>query len=114
TSVSTHTNFDQLELAGTLQKHPLLEMRRVAGILYNKNKRYQQALELAKKDKLYKDAMQTACTSQLAKKDKLYKDAMQTACTSQDPELVETLLRFFVDAEAKECFAACLFTCFEY
>eukprot|EP00961_Rhodomonas_salina_P053293 714636-Rhodomonas_salina.1 len=32
----------------------------LAGMLYNKNKRYQQALELAKKDKLYKDAMQTA------------------------------------------------------
>lgn len=31
----------------------------------------------------------------------------------QDPELVEQLLRFFVEVEAKECFAACLFTCFE-
>jgi hypothetical protein len=58
------------------------------------NKRYAQALELAKKDKLYKDAM-------------------ATAATSQDPELVEQLLRFFVEMEAKECFAACLFTCFE-
>ena len=94
-SVETHTNFDQLELAGQLQKHPLLEMRRVAGILYNKNKRYQQALELAKKDKLYKDAM-------------------QTAAVSQDPELVEALLRFFVEMEDKECFAACLYTCYEY
>jgi len=58
------------------------------------NKRYAQALELAKTDKLYKDAM-------------------ATAATSQDPELVEQLLRFFVEQEAKECFAACLFTCFE-
>jgi len=94
TSVSSYTNFDQLELATTLQKHELLEMRRVAGTLYNKNKRYAQALELAKTDKLYKDAM-------------------ATAATSQDPELVEQLLRFFVEQEAKECFAACLFTCFE-
>ena len=29
------------------------------------NKRYAQALELAKKDKLYKDAMATAATSQV-------------------------------------------------
>jgi len=94
-SVNTYTNFDQLELAGSLQRHDLLEMRRVAGMLYNKNKRYQQALELAKKDKLYKDAM-------------------QTAATSQDADLVEELLRFFVEVEAKECFAACLFTCYEY
>ena len=35
-SVSNYTNFDQLELATTLQKHELLEMRRVAGTLYNK------------------------------------------------------------------------------
>ncbi len=41
-------------------------MRRVAGTLYNKNKRYAQALELAKKDKLYKDAMFTAATSQVS------------------------------------------------
>ena len=34
--VSSYTNFDQLELATTLQKHELLEMRRVAGTLYNK------------------------------------------------------------------------------
>lgn len=32
----------------------------------------------------------------------------------QDPELVEALLRFFVDKEAKECFAACLYTCYEH
>ena len=94
-SVTHYTNFDQLELAGSLQRHELLEMRRVAGMLYNKNKRYQQAMELSKKDKLYKDAM-------------------QTAATSQDPELVEELLRFFVEVEAKECFAACLFTCYEF
>ena len=35
-SVCSYTNFDQLELATALQKHPLLEMRRVAGTLYNK------------------------------------------------------------------------------
>ena len=35
-SVSNYTNFDQLELATTLQKHELLEMRRVAGTLYTK------------------------------------------------------------------------------
>ena len=58
----------QLELATTLQKHELLEMRRVAGTLYNKNKRCAQALELAKKDKLYKDAMVTAATSQVCRR----------------------------------------------
>jgi hypothetical protein len=36
---------------------------RVSGALFLQNKRYAQAMELAKKDKLYKDAMETAATS---------------------------------------------------
>lgn len=94
-SVSTYKNFDAIELAAQLEKHELLEMRRVAGALYKVNKRYQQSVELAKKDKLYKDCM-------------------QTAATSADSELVEQLLRYFVEVEAKECFAAALFTCYEH
>ena len=94
-SVLTYKNYDQMELAAQLEKHELLEMRRVASTLYKNNKRYAQSVELSKKDKLYRDAM-------------------QTAATSADPELVEQLLRFFVEVEAKECFAAALFTCYEY
>lgn len=94
-SVTTYKNFDALDLAASLEKHELLEMRRVAGNLYKTNKRFSQSVELSKKDKLYKDCMQTA------------------AC-SGDPELVEQLLRYFVDVEAKECFAAALFTCYEH
>merc|ERR1712113_451737 len=29
------------------------------------------------------------------------------------PELAESLLRFFVDEDMKECFAACLYTCYD-
>ena len=73
-SVSHYKNFDALELAAQLEKHELLEMRRVAGNLYKTNKRYSQSVELSKKDKLYKDCM-------------------QTAAASGDSELVEQLLR---------------------
>jgi len=94
-SVLEHKNYDQMELAMQLEKHALLEMRRVGSTLYKNNKRYAQAVELSKKDRLYKDAM-------------------ETAAASADPELVEQLLRFFVEVEAKECFAAALFTCYEF
>merc|ERR1712151_1123999 len=45
--------------------------------------------------------------------DKMYKDAMETAFESGSAELAENLLRYFVDNDMKECFAACLYTCYD-
>ena len=39
-----------------------MEMRRIAVLLFKKNKRYKQAIELSKQDKMFSDAMQTADT----------------------------------------------------
>lgn len=71
-----------------------MEMRRIAALVYKKNKRYKASIELSKLDKMYKDAM-------------------ETARDSGNLELAETLLRFFVDSDMKECFAACLYTCYD-
>ena len=49
---------------------------------------------------------------ELSKRDFLYQDASETAAASKDPKLAESLLRFFVDQGDKECFAACLYTCY--
>ena len=49
----------------------------------------------------------------LSKQDKLYKDAMITAATSNTTEVAEELLSYFVDIGNKECFAALLFICFD-
>lgn len=49
----------------------------------------------------------------LSKKDKLYKDAMETVAESGESELSEELLTFFIEQDNKECFAACLFTCYD-
>jgi clathrin heavy chain len=38
---------------------------------------------------------------------------MELAAQSHQAELAEELLRFFVEQGEKECFAACLFTCYE-
>eukprot|EP01027_Heterolobosea_sp_BB2_P023662 GEZU01035605.1.p1 GENE.GEZU01035605.1~~GEZU01035605.1.p1 ORF type:complete len:1686 (+),score=716.16 GEZU01035605.1:148-5205(+) len=93
-SIDAYGNFDQLALARKLEKHELLEFRRVATTLYKKNQRWAQSVELSKNDKLYSDAM-------------------ETASASRDPELADSLLRFFVENGLNECFAACLFTCYD-
>lgn len=38
---------------------------------------------------------------------------METAAESKNQELAESLLYFFVNRGERECFAACLFTCYE-
>jgi clathrin heavy chain len=49
----------------------------------------------------------------LSKKDKLYKDAMETASQSGDRELCEELLTYFLAEDKKECFASCLYMCYD-
>merc|ERR1719261_1776818 len=39
---------------------------------------------------------------------------METARDSGNPELVEDLMRFFVESDMPECFCACLYTCYDY
>lgn len=94
TSVHDYTKFDQLAMAQQLEKHSLLEFRRIASQLYKMNKRFDKSLELSKADELWGDAM-------------------DTCAQSGSPQLAEELLRFFVDKHEPECFAACLFTCYD-
>merc|ERR1712137_192615 len=58
-SIDEHDNFDQITLAQRLEGHELMEMRRIAALVYKKNKRFKQSMELSKADKTYKDAMET-------------------------------------------------------
>jgi len=76
-SIDAFDNFDQIALAIKIEKHELLEFRRIAAYLYKKNKRWAQSVSLSKADKMYKDAI-------------------DTAAESNDQDLVEELLRFFV------------------
>merc|ERR1712190_384965 len=93
-SIEDFDNLDQITLAQKLEKHELVEMRHISALVYKKNKRYKQSMDLSKQDKMYKDAM-------------------ETAFESGNSELAETLLRYFVDNDMKECFAACLYTCYD-
>ena len=53
----------QISLAQKLQKHELLELRRVSSYVYKKNKRFAESVELSKQDKLYDDVSKTAAES---------------------------------------------------
>ncbi|KAJ1976207.1 Clathrin heavy chain [Dimargaris verticillata] len=92
--IDRHDNFDAIGLGQRLEKHELLEFRRIAAHLFKRNKRWKQSMALSKKDELYKDAM-------------------ETARESQSTEIAEDLLRFFVAGDHRECFSACLYTCYD-
>lgn len=53
-SIEAFDNFDNIGLAQKLEKHELLEFRRIAAYLYKGNNRWKQSVELCKRDKLYK------------------------------------------------------------
>ncbi|KAJ0733343.1 putative tetratricopeptide-like helical domain superfamily [Helianthus annuus] len=50
-SIDVHANFDQIGLAQKIEKHELLEMRRVAIYIYKKVGRWKQSIALSKKDR---------------------------------------------------------------
>ncbi|KAG7093825.1 hypothetical protein E1B28_007464 [Marasmius oreades] len=93
-SIDSFENFNNIGLAQRLEKHDLLEFRRLAAHLYKKNKRWEESIALSKQDKLYKDAI-------------------ITASVSGSTEVAEELLTYFVDIGNRECFAAMLYTCFD-
>ena len=53
-SIDAYDNFDNISLAQGLEKHELIEFRRIAAYLFKGNNRWKQSVELCKKDKLYK------------------------------------------------------------
>jgi len=93
-SIDGFDNFDAIALAQKIEKHEHLEFRRIAAYLYKKNKRWSQSVELSKKDRLYKDAL-------------------QTAAESRDQTVAEDLLKFFVENTNHSAFAATLYTCYD-
>ena len=93
-SVDQFNNFDSADLSSRLEKMELFEFRKIALTLHRRNKRFSHALEVAKSNKLYPDAI-------------------ATAAESQDRELVEKLLDYFVELKLEDCFSACLYACYD-
>lgn len=93
-SVTEHDNFDQMDLAQKIEKNELLEFRRIAAMLYKRNRRWKQSIQLSQADRMFKDAIDTTAESGQA-------------------DLAEELLRYFVENSDKECFCATLYTCYD-
>lgn len=94
TSIDAFDNFDNIALAQKLEKHELIEFRRIAAYLYKGNNRWKQSVELCKKDRLFKDAM-------------------EYAAESKNADIAEELLAWFLEKGNHDCFAACLFQCYD-
>lgn len=93
-SFTSYDNCDQISFAQRLEKHELLEMRRLAALLFSRNKRFKQSIELSKGDKHFADAIMAARESGSA-------------------EVAESLLKYFVDSGNKESFSACIYGCYD-
>ncbi|KAK4334207.1 hypothetical protein RTBOTA2_002945 [Rhodotorula toruloides] len=93
-SIDTNDAFDAMGLAARLEKHDLLEFRRLASHLYGKAAKWDRSISLAKEDKLFKDAI-------------------TTAAVSNSTDVAEELLRYFSDIGSRECFVALLFAAFD-
>jgi clathrin heavy chain len=93
-SIDKFKNFDNIQLALTLEKNEMIEFRRIAAYVYKGNNRWKQSVELCKKDKLYKDAM-------------------EYVAESADSALAAELIAYFIEIKNNECFAATLFACYD-
>ncbi len=94
TSIVTYENFNNISLAQRLEKHELIEFRRIATYLYKVNKRWEQAIRLCKVDSLHKDAM-------------------SYVNESKQVELAEDLIGWFLEHKLYDCFGACLYQCYD-
>ncbi|KUL86163.1 hypothetical protein ZTR_07697 [Talaromyces verruculosus] len=93
-SVDNYDNYDPVELAQRLEKHDLVFFRQIAANIYRKNKRWEKSIALSKQDKLFKDAI-------------------ETSAMSGKSEVVEELLRYFVDIGSRECYVGMLYACYD-
>ncbi|KEZ46366.1 putative clathrin heavy chain [Scedosporium apiospermum] len=93
-SVENYDNYDAVALASRLEKHDLIFFRQIAANIYRKNKRWEKSITLSKQDKLFKDAIETAAISGKA-------------------EVVEELIRYFVDIGSRECYVGMLYACYD-
>ncbi|KAH8792706.1 hypothetical protein BGZ57DRAFT_872132 [Hyaloscypha finlandica] len=93
-SVENYDNYDPVDLAQRLERHDLVFFRQIAANIYRKNKRWEKSIALSKQDKLFKDAI-------------------ETAAISGKSDVVEELLRYFVDIGSRECYVGMLYACYD-
>lgn len=71
-----------------------MEFRRISALIYRKNGKFKESIELSLNDKNFRDAI-------------------ETAQESKNQEICHDLLLFFAQRNNKEFFAALTYTCYE-
>lgn len=94
TSIETYNAFEPIALAKRLERHELVEFRRIAATLYKQKGKWSQAIDLLKGDKLFEDAM-------------------VAAADSKDGKIAEDLLNYFISQGHPDAFAAALCHCYD-
>ena len=89
--VDSFDRYDSLDLVERLEKHDLIFSRQIADHLYKKNKKWGKSIAVSKEKNCWKEAI-------------------DTALASSKTEVVEELLRYFMDIGSKECYVATLYT----
>ncbi|QSL65563.1 hypothetical protein MERGE_002876 [Pneumocystis wakefieldiae] len=87
-SIDNFDKFDPIKLAKQLEKHELLEFRRISAYLFRK---WKHSIDLSIADKFYSDAI-------------------ETASQSKETDIIKDLLKYFHDIGANDCFVAMLYT----
>ncbi|EDO15226.1 hypothetical protein Kpol_423p16 [Vanderwaltozyma polyspora DSM 70294] len=92
-AVDSYDKFDQIALAERLEKHELIFFKKIAALLYRRNRKWAKSLSILKEEKLWKDAI-------------------DTAAISQDSKVVEDLFTYFIETDNKEAVVALLYTAY--
>ena len=91
-------NFDSIDAIGLAKQiegsdHP--EFRRISSLIYRKNKKFKESIELSINDSHFRDAI-------------------ETAQESKSSEIVDQLLFHFAEKGQKEFFTVLTYTCYEF
>lgn len=93
-SIMTYDQIDAIGLAKMIESSDHPEFRRISSLIYRKNKKFNESIELSINDGSYRDAI-------------------ETAQESKSTETVETLLHYFASKNLKEYFVVTTYTCYE-
>ena len=93
-SIMNYDSFDALKLAEQIQGSDHPEFRRISSLIYRKNKRYEESIEISITDQHYRDAV-------------------ETSQESQNPDIVKKLLQFFAQNQLREFFTVLTYTCYD-
>ncbi|XP_017492550.1 PREDICTED: clathrin heavy chain-like [Rhagoletis zephyria] len=96
-SIDAFDNFDTIALAQRLEKHELIEFRRIAAYLYKGNNRWDELRRLLG----------------LCKEKGCYLEAIEITVESEQPELAEDLLRWFGEKANYVMFSTMLYKCYD-